>query len=56
MAGADLKKTISILYDMELNNYYVNEAIKTLDWRINNLGYEREYKKSGCNRYGDRGS
>ncbi len=45
MAGVDLKKTISILYDMELNNYYVNEAIKTLDWRINNLGYEREYKK-----------
>lgn len=45
MTGADLKKAISILYDMELNNYYVNEAIKTLDWRINNLGYGKNYKK-----------
>ncbi|MBR3817310.1 MAG: hypothetical protein IKJ27_11365 [Clostridia bacterium] len=45
MTGADLKKAISILYDMELNNYCVNESIKTLDWRIGNLGYEKEIKK-----------
>lgn len=38
MTEANLKKTISILYDMELNNYYMTQAISQLAVNINSLG------------------
>ena len=42
MANANLKKAISILYDMELNDYYMSRTIDELNKRIDNLGYRKK--------------
>lgn len=42
MANANLKKAISILYDMELNDYYMSRTIDELNNRIDNLGYRKK--------------
>lgn len=41
MNNAELKKKISVLYDMELNNYLMNEMISRLEDRIDSLGKKR---------------
>lgn len=38
---ADLKQRISILYDMELNNYYMQQGIDRLEHNISKLGYRK---------------
>ena len=43
MNNAELKKKISVLYDMELNNYLMNEMISRLDDRISSLGKKKKY-------------
>lgn len=45
MTEANLKKTISILYDMELNNYYMTQAISQLAVNINSLGKSNRIAK-----------
>lgn len=40
-----LKETISILYDMELNNYLMTRAISELDDEIDSLGRKRRFNE-----------
>lgn len=50
MNNTQLKKYISILYDMELNNYLMTEMISRLDSRIYSLGRKKDIaapKKAG---------
>lgn len=42
MNNAELKKQVSILYDMELNNYLMNEMISRLDYEIDSLGKKKK--------------
>ena len=42
MADSQLQEGISILYDMEKNNYLMTRAIANLDQRIRGLGYNRK--------------
>lgn len=37
--GSKLQEGISILYDMELNDYLMGKCINDLNYKINNLGY-----------------
>lgn len=43
MNNTQLKKNISILYDMELNNYLMTEMISRLDDKINSLGRKKKF-------------
>lgn len=50
MNSTELKKKISVLYDMELNNYLMNEMISRLEYRIDSLGKKKSIdapKKAG---------
>lgn len=43
MEKHQLKKGISILYDMELNNYLLTRMISKLDYKISCLGYKNQF-------------
>lgn len=43
MNSTELKKKISVLYDMELNNYLMNEMISRLDEKIDSLGKKKNF-------------
>lgn len=43
MNNSELKKKISVLYDMELNNYLMNEMISRLDEKIDSLGRKKNF-------------
>lgn len=45
MTEPNLKKAISILYDMELNNYYMTQALSQLAVNINSLGKSKRIAK-----------
>lgn len=45
MEEKDFKKGISILYDMELNNYLMTRSIQRLDYQIAKLGKKRTIEK-----------
>lgn len=45
MDSQKLSKVVSILYDMELNDYYMTKSIKDLDVKINSLGLYNYYKE-----------
>lgn len=45
MAGNALQEGISILYDMELNNYLMARSINQLNQQISQLGYKRKFYK-----------
>lgn len=41
MAENSLQEGISILYDMEINNYLMTRSIKQLNYRIDQLGHKK---------------
>lgn len=43
--SSNLKKGISILYDMELNNYMMTRTIQKLNNKISNMGYPRKIEE-----------
>ncbi len=43
--NTNLKDTIKILYDMELNNYLMTRGIQLLDQKISNLGYYYRFEE-----------
>ena len=45
MNKEQLKKGISILYDMELNNYLMTRSIQGLEYEISHLGKRKEFVK-----------
>lgn len=45
MDSQKLSKVVSILYDMELNDYYMTKSIKDLDVKINSLGHYNYYNE-----------
>lgn len=45
MAENTLQEGISILYDMELNNYLMTRSIRQLDYRIDQLGHKKTFRQ-----------
>ena len=46
--GEQLKKVVDILYDMEMNQYYMEQCQNELNRRIQRLGVTKNIKKP-CN-------
>ena len=44
MTNSKLQQGISILYDMEINNYYITRAIRSLDNEISRLGNRKTFR------------
>lgn len=44
MTNSKLQQGISILYDMEINNYYITRAIHSLDYEISKLGHRKAFR------------